>query len=93
MKSELNSKLKLRKQLWKMQTILLLKLCFEKQRNREWWLARKWGRMCVVAKSRLTLCDPMDCSLPSSPVHRILQARILKWVAISSSRQGGVGIL
>ena len=33
-----------------------------------------------------TLCDPMDCSPPGSSVHRILQARILKWVAISFSR-------
>ena len=31
-------------------------------------------------------CDPMDCSPPSSSVHRILQARILEWVAISFSR-------
>ena len=29
-------------------------------------------------------CYPMDCSLPGSSVHGILQARILKWVAISS---------
>ena len=28
-----------------------------------------------------TLCDPMDCSLPGSSVHGILQARILEWVA------------
>ena len=27
-----------------------------------------------------TLCNPMDCSLPDSSVHGILQARILKWV-------------
>ena len=33
-----------------------------------------------------TPCDPMDCSLPGSSVHRILQARILEWVAISFSR-------
>ena len=32
-------------------------------------------------QSRLTLCDPMDHSLPGSSDHRILQARILKWVA------------
>ena len=31
-----------------------------------------------------TLCNPMDCSLPGSSVHGILQARILEWVAISS---------
>ena len=33
-----------------------------------------------------TLCDPMDCSPPGSSVHRILQARILKWVAIPFSQ-------
>ena len=32
------------------------------------------------------LCDPMDCSLPGSSVHEILQARILEWVATLSSR-------
>ena len=40
---------------------------------------------CVNAKllqSCLTLCDPMDCSLPGSSVHGILQASILEWVAI-----------
>ena len=36
----------------------------------------------LVARSRPTLCDPMDCSLPGSSVHGILQARILEWVAI-----------
>ena len=39
-----------------------------------------------VAQSCLTLCDPMDCSLPISSVHGIFQARILEWVAISFSR-------
>ena len=34
----------------------------------------------------LTLCDPVDCSPPGSPVHGILQARILEWVALPSSR-------
>ena len=43
--------------------------------------------MCVlVSQSRLTLCDPMDCSLPGSSVHELFQARILEWVAISFSR-------
>ena len=36
--------------------------------------------MCSVAKSRPTLCDPMDCSWPGPSVHGILQTRILKWV-------------
>ena len=39
-----------------------------------------------VTQSCLTLCDPMDCSLPGSSVHGIFQARILEWVAISFSR-------
>ena len=39
-----------------------------------------------VAQSCPTLCDPMDCSLPGSSVHRIFQARILEWVTISFSR-------
>ena len=34
----------------------------------------------------LTLYDPMGCSLPGSSVHGILQARILEWVAMLSSR-------
>ena len=43
----------------------------------------------VCAKSLqscLTLCNRVDCSPPGSSVHGILQARILEWVAISSSR-------
>ena len=39
-----------------------------------------------VAQSCLTLCDPMDCSLPGVSLHGILQARVLEWVAISFSR-------
>ena len=36
-----------------------------------------------VAQSYPTLSDPMDCSLPGSPVHGIFQARVLEWVAIA----------
>ena len=39
-----------------------------------------------VTQSCLTLCDPMDSSLPGSTVHGIFQARILEWAAISFSR-------
>ena len=43
--------------------------------------------VCVwVAQSRLTLYDPIDCSLQGSSAHEILEARILEWVAISFSR-------
>ena len=42
--------------------------------------------VCVlVTQSCLTLYDHMDCSLPGSSVHGILQTRILEWVAISFS--------
>ena len=42
--------------------------------------------MCLDAQSCPTVCDSMDCSLPGSSVHGILQERTLEWVAISSSR-------
>ena len=35
-----------------------------------------------VAQSCLTLCDPMDCSLPGSSVHGIFQAMVLEWIAL-----------
>ena len=41
----------------------------------------------LVIQSRQTLCDPIDCSLPGSSVHGILQARILNWVAFPCSRK------
>ena len=42
--------------------------------------------VCVlVAQSCLTLCDPMDCSLPGFSVHGILQARLLEWAALPFS--------
>ena len=40
---------------------------------------------CLVAKSWLTLCDPVKCSLPGSSVHGIFQARVLEWGAIAFS--------
>ena len=49
------------------------------------------GKACVCLcvkslQSCPTLCNPMDYRWPGSPAHAILQARILEWVAISSSR-------
>ena len=40
----------------------------------------------VSPQSCLTLCDPMDCNLPGSSVHGILQARVLECIAIPFSR-------
>ena len=42
--------------------------------------------VCLCAQLCLPLCDPMDYSPPGSSVHGIFQARILKWVAMPSSR-------
>ena len=39
-----------------------------------------------VAQSSPPLCNPIDCSLPGSSVHGILQARTLEWVAMPSSK-------
>ena len=47
--------------------------------------------MCVHGKSLqscLALFDSVDCSPPGSSVHRILQVRILEWVAMPSSKFG-----
>ena len=46
----------------------------------------KYPGAWVHAQSCPTLFDPMNCSLPGFSVHGILQARILEWVAIASSR-------
>ena len=37
------------------------------------------GQLCP------TLSNPMDCSLPGSPIHGIFQARVLEWAAIAFS--------
>ena len=48
----------------------------------------QWNIVCAKSlQSCLTLCDPMDCSPPVSSIHGILQARILKWVAVPFSRR------
>ena len=55
-------------------------------------LRAQWDRhqnegVSEVTQSCPTLGDPMDCSLPGSSVHGILQARILEWVAISFAKE------
>ena len=60
-----------------------------------WGVSRECGNeaeevldaLCVLStQSCLTLCNPLDCSPPGSSVHGILWARILEWVAMTSSR-------
>ena len=58
------------------------------------WIKKLWYiftmeysvQFSSVTQSCPTLCNPVDCSPPGSSVHDILQARILEWVAMSSSR-------
>ena len=59
------------------------------------WISFPFRCLCACTMSLqlcLTLCGPMDCSLPGSPVHGILQARILEWVAMPSSRRSYFGV-
>ena len=52
----------------------------------ESWTVKKPAAAAAKSlQSCLTLCDPIDGSPPGSPIPRILQARILEWVAISFS--------
>ena len=55
----------------------------KRERQISYDIAYMW---VIVAQLCPTLCDPMDCSLPASFVHGILQARILEWAAISFPR-------
>ena len=47
---------------------------------------RNYPTARISAQPCLTLCDPMDCGMPVSSFHEIFQARILEWVAASSSK-------
>ena len=64
-------------------------LCLEylhRRRDTLRWRFSWYESEVLVAQSCLTLCNPMDCSLPGSSVHGILQARIPEWVIIPFSR-------
>ena len=73
---------------------VLLQNPYETQNSCVESLGKPTLRTCQLARiflflcpqSRLTLCDPMGCSLPGSSVHGILRARTLEWLAISFSR-------
>ena len=47
-----------------------------------------WGTsvLFLAVESCVALCDPTDCGPPGSSVHGILQARILEWVTMPSSK-------
>ena len=67
---------------WRAKGSLKAKTFFHLDRTVTQWKKAKE----LLAQLYPTLCDPMDYSPPGSSVHRISQARILEWVAISSSR-------
>ena len=60
-------------------------LCGKTRKHVAWWFAHL-SVLGSVAQSCPALCDLMDCSLPGSSVHGVLQARALEWVAIPFSR-------
>ena len=60
----------------------MVRLAFEEVHSGQWEGCIEVGRDGMLAQLRLTLCNPVDCSLPASSVHGIFQVRILEWVAI-----------
>ena len=50
-----------------------------------WWMFDKWPLKTTKMLAHAEVCKFMDSSPPGSSIHGILQARILEWVAISSS--------
>ena len=58
-----------------------------KEECRAAWTFKHYRNKVLATRSHLMLCNPMDYGLPGSSVHRILQARILEWVAITFSRR------
>ena len=48
---------------------------------------KKWGRCAKLLQSCPTLCHLIECSPPDSFIQGILHARILEWIAMSSSRE------
>ena len=74
--------------LWKcifMQCVII----FGRKVSHHVWELKLWNQavcVCSVAQSCPILWDPMNCSPPGSSVYGALQARILEWVAMPSSR-------
>ena len=68
---------------------VFLSLIWGLQRKHIFHMFSQGIRICMHTKSLLlcpALCDPMDCSPPGSSVHGNLQARILVWISMPSSR-------
>ena len=59
---------------------------FSEKPSEEWCTQTSLCLCMLVTQWCLTLCHPMDCSLPGSSIHGILQAKILEWLAIPFPR-------
>ena len=59
---------------------------FTEARKEEKFCLKSSCVLCLVTQLCLTLCNTMDCSLPGSSVHGILQVRRLEWVAMPFTR-------
>ena len=68
------------------ETILLVLPRSSSILENEFWQITGWKIKVQVAQLCPILCDRLDCRLPGSSVHGILQARVLEWVAISYIR-------
>ena len=70
--------------------IILLYLCCQGMyKSRCFTVVKYWNGLHAHLPScfsHVRLCNTMDYSLPSSSIHRLLQARILEWFAMSSFR-------
>ena len=66
--------------------IVYLQCCVSFRYITSWFSLCIYDCVCAPLLSVIWLCDPMSCNMPGSSVHGIFQARILEWVAISSSR-------
>ena len=58
----------------------------EPGKSRTWAHTHTWIHVYSHVCRHLTLCGPMDYRLPVSSVHGVLQARILEWISMPSSR-------
>ena len=64
-----------------------MKIKFYEENKTEIWVQVEVSFVVfLVTQSCPTLCDPVDCSLPSSPVHGISQARILEGLPFPAPR-------
>ena len=73
---------------FKMYIVILTEIknkTYIRSQRKKWYKILKLFAAAKSLQSCLTLCDPIDGSLPGSSVPGILQARTLEWVAISFS--------